>query len=191
MDRAFIGQAPLTVIAMILVGWRLQIKPKCKPGAGPDEPKVLGSKLKRIDFLGALFMSTTILSAMLILDMGGQKVPWGSPLIAALGSVTVVAGILFYIVEMCFAKEPIFPLKLLSHKAVVLSYLTFAVQISSQMPVCINFYLQRFYSRCIAHALYSTIFPSHKEFRSCRSGSIPRSISPWQHYRWSTQRSIR
>lgn len=135
IDRAFIGQAPLTFIAMILVAWKLQIKPKNKTSAEVEETQPLGSKLQRIDFFGALFMSATILSAMLILDLGGEKVRWSSPLIAALAGVTLFSGTLFYVVEKNFAKEPIFPLRLLSHRAVLLSYLTLAVQTASQMAV--------------------------------------------------------
>jgi hypothetical protein len=176
---------------MILVAWKLQIQPKKKQGARDDSPQTLRSNLRRIDFLGALFMSATILSAMLILDMGGEKVPWNSPFIAILGAITVISGTLFYFIEENFAQEPIFPIKLLSHKAVVLSYLMFAVQISSQMAVRTNFCTHSLRLRRIAYALHSIILPNHKEFKSGRSGSVPRSISLWQYPRWYTQRIIR
>ena len=127
------GQAPLTLVAMVLVAWKLEVKPKNNPKN--NESQSIGSKLKRIDFLGAFFMSMAILPAMLILDMGGEKVSWTSPILAILGGLTVIGGILFYVTEKHFAKEPIFPLRLLSHRDVVLDYILLTVQTASQMAV--------------------------------------------------------
>jgi MFS family permease len=132
---AFLIQAPATVFAMVLVAWKLKVKPKDDNLNGSNEPKSIGTKLKRVDLPGSIFMSLTILSAMLILDMGGEKIPWTSPIIVILAIITVIGGLLFYSIEKYWAKEPVFPLRLLSHKDVVLDYFLLAVQIASQLPV--------------------------------------------------------
>jgi MFS family permease len=137
---ALLGQAPVMIVAMILVAWKVDIKPKSNPGDENTDQSTqdIRAKLKRIDFLGALFMSTAILSAMLILDMGGEKVPWTSPIILLLAGISVLSGLSFYLTEKYYAKEPIFPLRLLSHKEVVLVYSLLAFQIASQVAVSLN-----------------------------------------------------
>lgn len=132
---AFVLQAPLAVLAMLLVAWKLKVKPKSAPLEGASPSSSLGSRLRRIDFVGALFISSTVLGAMLILDLGGDEIPWRSPLIAGLAAATVCCGVCFYITEKHWAQEPIFPLRLLFHKHVVLDYLLSIVQIASQTAV--------------------------------------------------------
>jgi hypothetical protein len=120
---------------MALVAWKLKVKPKNNEPQRIDEPQTIRAKLRRIDFLGATFMSTTILSAMLVLDMGGEKVAWTSPVIIILAGLAVISGLSFYVVEKFWAKEPIFPLRLLFHRDVALDYVLMSVQIASQMAV--------------------------------------------------------
>ncbi|KAF2663697.1 MFS general substrate transporter [Microthyrium microscopicum] len=132
---AFILQGPLTVIAMVLVAWKLELKPKPDANVENTESQTMKEKLKRIDFLGALFMSTTILAAMLVFDLGGVKVPWTSPLIAGISVIAFTSGILFYVTEKYWTEEPIFPLAVLSNKHVVLAYLLLTVQVVSQISL--------------------------------------------------------
>jgi MFS family permease len=133
---AFLCQAPLTVIAMLLVAWKLDIKPtKRATEAGNGAEQHVFAKLKRVDFMGSLFLSSLILSAMLIIDMGGDKVSWTSPVIPILAIISIVSGVFFYFTEKRWAKEPIFPLRLLSHKVVVLDYAILGVQVASQLAV--------------------------------------------------------
>jgi hypothetical protein len=133
-SRAFLGQAPLTLAGMLLIAWKLEVKPRAEVTKS-NESATIGSKLKRIDFVGAFFLSTTILSAMLVLDMGGEKVPWSSPLIFILVGSSITAAAFFYFIEKYWANEPIFPLRLLSHRPVVLDYGLQMVQVASQMAV--------------------------------------------------------
>jgi MFS family permease len=134
---AFILQTPFTVLAMILVGLKLKEAPSKDAPNSDTEPESTAKKLKRIDFLGAFFMSTTILSAVFILDSGGSRVAWASPIIAILIGTTIVSGTIFYFVEKRWANEPIFPLQLLSNRLVVLDYLLLLVQVMSQIAVCL------------------------------------------------------
>lgn len=131
MKRSFLLQVPLVVLSIGLVWWRLE-NPKIDDA---PETQSTGSKWKRIDFAGALFMALTILPIMLAFDMGAKETSWGSPLLLGLYAASLVSGVLFCLTEKYFAKEPIFPLELLRHYVVVTSYLQTAIQIAIQTAV--------------------------------------------------------
>ncbi|WAO90310.1 MFS domain-containing protein [Fusarium falciforme] len=130
---ALSGQAPLTVLAMLLVALNLET-PQKSQGSDDETKSSLASKLGRIDFTGALFMSVTILSFLLIVDVGGEKVPWTSILIFLLGGVGLMSGLLFVIAESQ-AAEPIFPLHLLSSRAILTPYVIITMQNASQVAL--------------------------------------------------------
>ncbi|KAL1897582.1 hypothetical protein Sste5346_003887 [Sporothrix stenoceras] len=124
---SFLAQVPVTVLAIILVGWRLTVPEKVFP-AGDEEETTSTSRLRRIDFLGAALMCATIVTFLLPLSMGGSQLPWTHPLMLALfGASQVLAGFFCY-VELRVAKEPIFPLPLLARRDVVLPYLILFLQ---------------------------------------------------------------
>lgn len=93
------------------------------------------SKLRRIDFLGSIALALTIVGFLLVLDLGGQKLPWGHPVIWITLASSVALGLLFLSIEGYVAKEPIFPLKLLVHRDVVTAYLVVALQSGAQYGV--------------------------------------------------------
>ncbi|CAK7215081.1 hypothetical protein SEUCBS140593_002410 [Sporothrix eucalyptigena] len=131
---AFLVQAPLTAMAMVLVAWKL------KPIQSRSASKVVGeanvplaSKLKRVDMAGAALLSATVLSFLLALDMGGSgKIGWTSPLLTVLALLSHMTAVGFVWVERSWAQEPIFPLHLLRHYDVVTSYLILFFQNASQ-----------------------------------------------------------
>lgn len=129
-DRSFLGQCPLTLVALGLVYRKLQVHSQ-------DEIQKQShlSKLRRIDFLGAILLSASIVCGLLVLDLGGQRMPWTDPLILALLGASVVTGNLFLLVEGCWAKEPIFPLQLISNWDIVTSYMNLGFQTGAQMAV--------------------------------------------------------
>lgn len=133
-NRAFLTQIPLLLVSIALVWWKLE-EPKTELKR-TDQSAI--AKWKRIDFLGALFMSLTILPVMLALDMGGQHIPWSSPFMIVLFSISAVSAIVFCLVESYWATEPIFPLKLLGHYVVVTSYVQFAIQTAIQVAVSVH-----------------------------------------------------
>ena len=97
-------------------------------------------KFRRIDFSGAFLLAGTITSFLLVVELGGQKVPWISPTTIVLFSLGLVCSIFFVITEKYWALEPIFPLKLLWHKDVMLGYLVLLLQIAAQLsvnPLCV------------------------------------------------------
>ncbi|EPE32005.1 MFS general substrate transporter [Glarea lozoyensis ATCC 20868] len=136
---SFLGQCPPTVIAMGLVIWKLQI-----PQIDQTSSVSHLSKLRRVDFLGAILLSISIVCGLMMLEMGGQRVIWTSPKILSLLGSSLIAGNLFILVEGFWAKEPIFPLRLLLNRDVVTSYINLAFQTGAQgaMMLLVPLYFQ-------------------------------------------------
>ena len=116
---------------MGLVWWKLEDhRPK-----NLLETQSTSAKWKRIDFVGAFLLSLTILPVMLAVDLLGKKMAWNSHPIIGLFAVAVISGVLFCLTEEYWAREPIFPLRLISHYVVVTSYLQLFIQVSIQIAV--------------------------------------------------------
>jgi MFS family permease len=124
---SFVGQVPLAGIAMILIATAL---PSNSREYVEDETQQ--SKLARIDFMGAIFMTLSILGLLLPLEVGGEQVPWSSPIIAVLFVAAIVFGLLFLATEAWVVKEPIIPLILLRQRDVVVSSFIMLLQCSAQ-----------------------------------------------------------
>ncbi len=133
VQRSFLGQAPIFLLAMILCGIVL---PNLTTGQSRGNADATKSRLARIDFLGAAFLGSGLLALLLPLRLAGQRVPWTSPVIPLLFALGIVLLGLFTVTEMRWAKEPIFPLRLLNNREVVFSYLIMACQIAAQVGVC-------------------------------------------------------
>lgn len=98
----------------------------------------LRQKLKRIDFAGAFFLSFTILGALALLDLGGQKLPWSHPAVIGSGCAALICSIGFVFTEKYCASEPIFPLRLMTHYVVCTSYLMLTLQNLAIMEVSLS-----------------------------------------------------
>jgi hypothetical protein len=136
--RSFYGQCPPLLLALALVVWRLPPSPSTRRSGQDDSksPSRESSKLARIDFLGAILLAGTIITFLLILDLGGKR--GSAPKISVLAVLVVVlCGFLVW-VEKRWAREPIFPLSLLANRDVVTSYLIAALQIAAQSGVCLT-----------------------------------------------------
>lgn len=125
---SFLGQVPFAAIAVILV-WMIL---PARVHHHLDE-EIKGSKFGRIDFLGAVLMTLSILCLLLPMEIGGDRVPWSDPRIALLFAAALVFGILFLAAEGWVAKEPIIPLSVLRHKEVLLSSLIMMCQVGAQV----------------------------------------------------------
>jgi hypothetical protein len=123
---------------MGLVIWKLKI-----PQINETSRVSHLSKLRRVDFLGAILLSISIVCGLMVLEMGGQRVIWTSPKILTLLGTSLIAGNLFILVQGFWAKEPIFPLRLLLNRDVVTSYINLAFQTGAQGAVRM---LHSFYS---------------------------------------------
>ncbi|KAI1421897.1 major facilitator superfamily transporter [Xylaria sp. FL1777] len=117
---SFAGQAPLLAIAMIA---SMLFIPNTKaPESERGNVKGLKAWLSRIDFAGSILFGTGILLLMLPIEIGGVKVPWTHPIVfGLLGAGVVVLGI-FVINEARWAEKPAFPLRLIVHKDILMSY---------------------------------------------------------------------
>jgi predicted MFS family arabinose efflux permease len=117
------------VIAILLVQWRLKLPTK---QSELDASK--WEKLKRIDFIGAFFLCYSIFAACFVLDVGGQKIPWDSPTLIGILVSGLVSAVCFVLVAKR-VKEPIFPLRLITHYDVATNYLIVILQIMVQMAL--------------------------------------------------------
>jgi MFS family permease len=126
---SFTGQAPIVLIAIFLVA--IYLPSSAAPGLQKGEP----SKLRRIDFIGAFLLATTIISLLGALSFGGQTLPWRHPIVTGLLIGCVVVGIIFVMYETKYAMEPIFPPTLVTKRDVATSYAVLALQIAAQLGV--------------------------------------------------------
>ncbi|PQE28587.1 major facilitator superfamily transporter protein [Rutstroemia sp. NJR-2017a WRK4] len=127
---SFLIQCPPTLLALILVSQKLHIV----INESPCKQSHL-SKLKRIDFLGCITLCICIVCGLLVLDLGGTRMPWTEPLLLTLLGVAVAAGVCFILVEAYWAKEPVFPLRLLRNRDVLTSYVGLGCVSGAQMAI--------------------------------------------------------
>lgn len=129
---SFIGQVPIVTIAIALVAAILPAHTQ-RGDMGQEEEKQ--SKLSRIDFLGAMFLTLTLLGFLMPLQIGGDRMPWSHPLILGLLGSAVAFSALFFATEKWFAKEPIIPPSLLLQRDMVLSIIIMVTQAAAQVGV--------------------------------------------------------
>lgn len=94
-------------------------------------------KLKRVDFIGAIFLCFTIFAGTFVIDVGGQKLPWDSPTLIGIIVAGVVSAILF-VVSAKRNPEPIFPLRLIAHYDLATNYTIVTFQIMVQMSLMMS-----------------------------------------------------
>lgn len=80
-------------------------------------------------------MSASIICGLVVLNLGASEMLWIDPIVLILFGASVISGNLFLIVEGFWAKEPIFPLRLLLNRDVVTSYITLGFQTGAQAAV--------------------------------------------------------
>ncbi|OCK73579.1 putative tetracycline-efflux transporter [Lepidopterella palustris CBS 459.81] len=141
---SFLGQCPLTILTLALVAWKLQVPSQ---EASVEESQL--SKLRRIDFFGAITFSISIVCGLLVLELTGQRLAWNEPKILVLLGASLVSGHCFLLVEAFWAKEPIFPLRLLRNRDVVTSYINLGFQSGAQIAMMM---LVPIYFQVSAHA---------------------------------------
>ncbi|KAI1028197.1 hypothetical protein LB504_012477 [Fusarium proliferatum] len=122
---SFLGQSPIFAVSMIIAAILL-------PSTTQTEGATL-ERIKRIDALGALLLGGAVLAFMVPLEIGGQKIPWTHPLVPTLAAAGVILSVAFVFVESRWAKEPIFPLRLLRSGDVAKTYLIAFGQAGAQL----------------------------------------------------------
>ncbi|KAI9790591.1 MAG: hypothetical protein M1835_000881 [Candelina submexicana] len=111
---AFLIQVPLVVVSGILIYFTVDapVKETNKPS------------LKRVDFLGAISLVTTLVFLLVALNSGGNQVPWTHPLVLTTLPLSAVSLGVFIFVEENVASEPIIPVRLLLNRTVASACLT-------------------------------------------------------------------
>lgn len=120
----------------MLVWWRLPNDlDSTNAEASPLQLNAKASKLRRIDFLGAFLLATSIFAFLLLLNLLSKRLEFADPVIVGLFSLWVGSCLLWVFVEARFAAEPIFPLRLLLHRDVLTTYLVVGLGITAHMSV--------------------------------------------------------
>ena len=107
--RAFLGQVPFCVIAIITVALVLKLP--------PVEHSGWQSQVRRVDFLGAIILIATITTLLLGLDKG-SNISWTAPITLICLSLFVPLIAFFVLVEVKYATEPFAPSHIMFGKAV-------------------------------------------------------------------------
>lgn len=111
---SFLGQAPITLVAIITVYLTLNLPAR--------EASNWKDKLRRIDFLGAFTLVMGVFALLLSLDRG-SNVSWAQPLTLALLATSVALLLAFLYVEMRVASEPFAPGHIIFDRSLCASYL--------------------------------------------------------------------
>lgn len=98
--RAFLAQFPICIVAFIAVSFMLKLPAR--------ESTHWKTKLRRIDFLGAIVLVGAVLGFLIGLDRG-SNVSWKLPLTITSLSVSAVLFVIFILVEVYLAAEPFAP----------------------------------------------------------------------------------
>ncbi len=87
---------------------------------------------RRIDYLGAILLTSATTLLLLALSLGGNAYSWQSPEILGFALATLITGILFVIRER-LAAEPILPLHLFTNRVFVIACLVLSLTFMAMM----------------------------------------------------------
>ncbi|KAI0521776.1 major facilitator superfamily domain-containing protein [Xylaria bambusicola] len=107
----FWAQAPASLLAGCAIFFSIPSS-LSSPGQSKDKDVSMGTKLKRLDYLGAIFLSGTVVLFLFGLSGKIQPIPLGS----SLGAL-----IIFILIETYIATDPIVPLTVLRNRGALLS----------------------------------------------------------------------
>ncbi|MBB3131426.1 EmrB/QacA subfamily drug resistance transporter [Paenibacillus rhizosphaerae] len=121
-------------------------------------PKVDRKHGQSVDYVGSLFLTTTIVPLLLAFSWAGTEYEWGSWQILSLLGVTVVSALIFIFVETK-VKEPILPLHLFKNGVVTVSNLIGFIMNFGLMGamIYISFYVQGVLAISPTYAGYVTL----------------------------------
>lgn len=137
---SFISQAPLALLALALVWWKLptdfeHTAAERDSNASKNVNHTTLSKLRRIDFPGAFLIATSIVAFLLVLNFASKRLTLSDPLIIGLILLWMISSLLFLLVEAKYAPEPIFPLRLLLERDVLTAYLIIGLLLAGSMSM--------------------------------------------------------
>jgi len=119
---AFIGQAPLTLMAFLTVtfGLHLPQAPITEVIMGQEVPSVK-TKLLRVDFPGAFTLVLAVFSFLLSLDLSINSIgfPISSPITLSILWASVLLFVSFYHIEKSYSAEPFCPPDLVKRREIL------------------------------------------------------------------------
>lgn len=135
---------PLGVVAFVLI---LALFPKAKRGESTS-----------IDYLGSIFLTTTIVPLLLAFSWAGTEYDWGSTQIISLLVGAVISAVIFIFIESK-AKNPILPLHLFKNSVVTISNLIGFIMNFGMMGamIYISFFVQGVLGISATYAGYVTM----------------------------------
>ncbi|KAI1331735.1 MFS general substrate transporter [Xylariaceae sp. FL0255] len=142
----FAIQTPIAFLAGCAIF--LSIPSTFSSGQGKDENVSVATKLKRIDYLGAVFLSATVILFLFGLSINIQPIPLG---------LSLATLVVFVLIEKYCAADPIIPLSVLQNRGALLSCL-------SQLSFMAARWTVLFYSPMTALAVFG--------FNPAASGSV-------------------
>ncbi|KAF8885361.1 major facilitator superfamily-domain-containing protein [Infundibulicybe gibba] len=132
---AFLIPVPVTLLAILAVSLALHL-----PKTTTSDFK---TKIKRVDFGGALALVLAVFFLLFGLDRGGN-ISWQDHATIAALVAFVIMSVLFALVEMKYAREPFAPKRIIANGSLLGSYLTnfFGVAAGVSMVFHVSLYLQ-------------------------------------------------
>ncbi|CRK42917.1 hypothetical protein BN1708_008911 [Verticillium longisporum] len=116
----FLLQVPISLMALVLGAFVIK-----NPEGGFDiDTKDLRAVWTHVDVSGALLLVTAVSVQLIGLSLGGNELPWGSPVVIGtlVGSALLLA--LFFLVESRTRAIPVIPLRMLKGRLPVLTQLS-------------------------------------------------------------------
>lgn len=140
---AFLFQVPPSILAFALVGTSRRIPAKVTGTPNPTS-STFRSNIKRVDFVGAFTLVTTIFFLLLGLERGGNISWTHDPLAISSLILFAFAAVGFYFVETRYASEPFAPKHIVANPALIAGYLLNFFAIASMMSLLfhVSLYLQ-------------------------------------------------
>ncbi|KAJ2746593.1 hypothetical protein GGI20_001242 [Coemansia sp. BCRC 34301] len=105
------------VFYLSCLGFSVALLPSIMLVRLPSSNGSLLQQVKRIDVLGVLFLTGSILTLILALNLGGNILNWSSGVVIALFVLAAFLAVLFFLVETKVAVDPILPLSLLATRS--------------------------------------------------------------------------
>ncbi|KAL0264994.1 hypothetical protein SLS55_000950 [Diplodia seriata] len=136
----FLAQVPPMVVAIALA-WLLVPSHTQEDASATDDdddddasapPAKQPSIFSRLDILGSVALTATILLLMFPLELGGQKIPWSHPLIPILLGSAIVTGTLFIHFERRAGSSSVLPLAIFRSRDTSIALVIMALQVAAQ-----------------------------------------------------------
>ncbi|KAJ7029714.1 member of the major facilitator superfamily [Mycena alexandri] len=131
----FLFQVPVIIIAFIIVSFALHLP--------QTETSDLKSKLRRVDFSGALSLVLCVFFLLFGLDRGGN-ITWNDEYTILALSAFAVFFVIFASVELAWAAEPFAPRRIIAHPSLIGAYMVnfFALMSSFSMLFHVSLFYQ-------------------------------------------------